>query len=59
MICDRINATIFKGRDTNEEGIETSELENLQIGQNILIKIKSIQNQHNSMFITASFVQIL
>jgi hypothetical protein len=61
LICGRINATIFKNNKkiglTDEE---TAELNSLFIGQEVLIKIKSIQyEENNNLFIVANFVKAL
>lgn len=65
LICDRINATIFKRVNLNNSNsqevdpVQDDDLSNLYIGQNILIKIKSIQYEQNNLFIVATFVKSL
>ncbi len=44
--------------DHNEEANQL-QLNNLAIGQDVLIKIKSIQYEQNNLFLIASFVKIL
>lgn len=67
LICDRINATIFKrstvknskkSESTEEISIENS-LNSLSIGDNILIKIKNIQYETDNIFIIATFHKTL
>jgi hypothetical protein len=67
LICGKINATVFKHKKVKKEGeIVTSEqqmaenaINGLKIGNNVLIKIKSIQYEHNNLFLVASFVDLL
>ena len=70
MVCDRINATIFKkviknkrnnSSDHTDMSLEEKyeeELKQLSIGDNIIIKIKNIKYEQNNLFITASFEKI-
>ncbi|CAF1058510.1 unnamed protein product [Brachionus calyciflorus] len=73
LICDRINATIFKriqgnnikksqsNADVSAADSENAEknLDGLSIGDNILIRIKSIKYEPNNIFITANFEKSL
>lgn len=64
MICDKVNATIFKKHNVNAAGVtvtsetseqQLSELNNLSLGQEILIKIKNIKYDKKDLFIVADF----
>ena len=65
LICGRINASIFindksGGEETDESKQISADLHSLELGQDILIKIKTIKyEQNNNLFIIASFVKSL
>ncbi len=44
---------------TSEQQMAENAINSLKIGSNVLIKIKSIQYEHNSLFLIASFVDLL
>lgn len=61
LICGKINATVFKRfnikkeDDTNEDDDKLNVLNSLNVGQEILIKIKNIKYEQNSVFLIATF----
>ncbi len=63
LICDRVNATIFKKKTKQTENDEeislAAELNNLYVGQEILIVIKNIQYEQNDLFLIANFHSIV
>ena len=65
MICERVNATIFKKKPKQGDNESTAsisqeyDLSNLYVGQEILIIIKNIKYEQNDLFLTAIFHSII
>lgn len=59
LICEKINASVFINKNVENESSEAalSDVKDLHIGQEILIKIKSVKYEQNNLFITASYVK--
>ncbi len=57
-MCNKINATIFKKRSKESDHIKdelNESLNNLKVGQNILIKINNIKYEQNDLFLIADY----